>query len=328
VSFANPEVFWFLLLLAPMGLYLYWAHRRAKAELLRIGGAWRGHRLHAVHLLKNFLSAILILATFFLLVAAWSGPSWGRSPVEEPQEGLDIALAVDVSRSMLAADAPPSRLAQAKDVMQVLLSAFPTARFSIVAFTGVAETEAPLTADRTELTHWVDLLGPDVMTAQGSDIEAGVDQALLTVSYSAARHRAIVVLSDGESRDGNAVLAARRAAAAGVAVYTVGVGTLEGGKIPDKDGFLKDNFGFEVQTRRVDSDLRSVAAESGGQFFLASDRAAVRQLQDLLSNLGNPASRGGVALVSVPRYRVFLFLALLTLTGFLVVRVVPWKGVF
>lgn len=328
MSFSNPEVFWFLLLLAPMGLFLYWAHRRAKAELLRIGGAWRGHRLHAVHLLKNFLSAILLLTTFFLLVAAWSGPSWGRSPIEEPQEGLDIAIAVDVSRSMTATDASPSRLAQAKDVMQVLLSAFPSARFSVVAFSGTAVTLTPLTADRAELTRWVDELGPNVMTSSGTDLENGVDEALRTVGYSAARHRAIVVLSDGESRDGNTLLAARRAASASVAVFTVGVGTLEGGKIPDKDGFLKDEFGFQVQTRRVDSDMRTLAVESGGQFFLAEDRAAVRQLQDLLSNLGNPASRGGVSLVAVPRYRLFLFLSLLTLTSFLVVRIVPWKGVF
>ncbi len=328
MSFSNPEVFWFLLFLAPMGLYLFWAHRRSKAELLRIGGAWRGHRLHAVHLLKNFLSAILILATFFLLVTAWSGPSWGRAPVEEPQEGLDIALAVDVSRSMTATDVQPSRLAQASDVVQVLISAFPSARFSLVAFSGTATTLTPLTADRAELTRWVGELGPGVTSSVGSNLETGVDEAVRTVGYSAARHRAAVVFSDGETRDGSVLAAARRAAAEGVAVFTVAVGTLEGGKIPDKDGFLKDSLGFQVQTRRVDTDLKTLAAESGGRFFVAGDRSAVRQLQDLLSNFGNPASRGGVSLVAVPRYRVFLLLALATLTGFMVVRIVPWKGVF
>jgi Ca-activated chloride channel family protein len=328
VSFTNPEVFWFLLLLIPMGLFLYRAHRRSKGELLNIGGAWRGHRLHAVHLLKNFLSAILLLATFALLVAAWSGPSWGREPVEEPQEGLDIALAVDVSRSMTSTDVVPSRLGQAEDVIQVLLSAFPSARFSLVAFAGAPVTLTPLTADRAELSRWVGELGPGVISAAGTDIEAGVDEALRTVSYSAARHRAVIVLSDGEARDGNTLLAARRATAASVAVFSVAVGTVEGGKIPDKDGFLKDDFGFQVETRRVDTDLRTLASESGGQFFVAGDRSSVRQLQDLLSNFGNPASRGGVALVTVPRYRIFLALALLTLTGFLVVRIVPWKGVF
>ena len=328
MSFSNPEVFWFLLLLAPMGLFLFWAHRRSKGELLRIGGAWRGHRLHAVHLLKNFLSAILLLSTFFLLVTAWSGPSWGRAPVEEPQEGLDIALAIDVSRSMTATDVLPSRLAQAEDVIQVVLSAFPSARFSLVAFAGAAVTLTPLTADRTELTRWVGELGPGVLSSTGSDLEAGVDEALRTVSYSAARHRAILVLSDGESRDGNVLLAARHASAMGVAVFTVAVGTLEGGSIPDKDGFLKDSLGFQVQTRRVDTNLKTLAAETGGRFFVAGDRSAVRQLQDLLSNFGNPASRGGVSLVAVPRYRVFLMLAFVTLTGFMVVRIVPWKGVF
>ena len=328
MSFTNPEVFWFLLFLLPMGWFLYRAHRRSKNELLRIGGAWRGHRLHAVHLLKNFLSAILLLTTFVLLVGAWSGPSWGRAPIEEPQEGLDIALAVDVSRSMTATDVTPSRLGQAQDVIQVLLSAFPSARFSLVAFAGAPVTLTPLTADRAELGRWVGELGPGVITSAGTNLETGVEEALRTVSYSAARHRAVVVLSDGEARDGNTLRAARQAADASVAVFCKAVGTTEGGTIPDKDGTLKDDFGFQVRTHRVDTELKTIASESGGQFFTAGDRSSVRQLQDLLSNFGNPASRGGVSLVTVPRYRVFLVLALLTLTGFLVVRVVPWKGVF
>ena len=85
---------------------------------------------------------------------------------------------------------------------------------------------------------------------------------------------------------------------------------------------------FRSQTKRNDGNLRLLASESRGRFFLGADRANQRELQDLLSNLANPASRGGVALETVPRYRVFLFLALVTLSGFLLVRIVPWKGVF
>lgn len=328
MSFSNPEVFWAVLLLIPAGLILYTSHLKGRQELLRIGGVWRGHRLQAVFLLKGFVSGLLLLATFLLLITAWAGPSWGHSPVEEPQDGLDIALAVDVSRSMTATDALPSRLEQAKDVLRVLLAAFPGARFSLVAFEGTAVTLAPLTPDKGVISRWVDELDPSIVSTGGSDLADGLDEALRTVGYSSLHHRVVVFLSDGEARDGNLLAAARRAGAQGIEIFALGFGTSEGSKIPDHDGFLKDELGFPVVTKRTDDSMRMMASESKGRFFLGADRASQRELQDLLSNLGNPASRGGVALETVPRYRVFLFLALLTLSGFLLVRIVPSKGGF
>jgi Ca-activated chloride channel family protein len=328
VSFSNPEVFWTLLALVPAGFILYRSYLQGKRELLQIGGAWRGHRLHSVYLLKGFFSGLLLLATFLLLIAAWAGPSWGRIPVEEPQDGLDIALAVDVSRSMTAKDVLPSRLDQAREVIRTLLSAFPAARFSLVVFEGAAVTLTPLTPDKDVLVRWLDELGPNLVAPPGSNLASGLEEALRTVSYSSLHHHVVVFLSDGEARDGNSLMAARKAASEGIEVFTLGFGTLEGGRIPDKDGFLKDDFGFPVVTKRVDQTLQLLAAETGGKFFLGSDRAGQRQLQDLLSTLGNPASRGGVGLETVPQYRFFLFLALATLTGFLLVRIVPRKGIF
>jgi len=328
VSFSNPEVFWALLLLLPAGLLLYTSHLQGKQELLRIGGAWRGHRLQAVFLLKGFLSALLLLVTFLLLIATWAGPSWGHAPVEEPQDGLDIALAVDVSRSMTATDVQPSRIDQAREAIRLLISAFPAARFSLVAFEGTGVTLTPLTPDKDVLIRWLDELGPNLTTSPGSNLADGLEEALRTVGYSALHHRVVVLLSDGESRDGNLLAAARKAGAMGVEVFALGFGTVEGGKIPDHDGFLKDDFGFPVLTKRNDDNLKILASESKGRFFLGADRSHQRELQDLLSNLSNPASRGGVALESVPRYRIFLLLALISLSGFLLVRIIPWKGVF
>jgi len=328
VSFSTPEVFWALLLLIPAGLILAASYRQGRHELQRLGGAWRGHRLHSVYLLKSFFSGLLLLATLLLMITAWSGPSWGHAPVEEPQDGLDIALAVDVSRSMTAPDAAPSRLAQAREFVRTLVSAFPSARFSLTAFEGTGVTLTPLTADKDELGRWLDELSPDLTTAPGSNLASGLEEALRTVGYSALHHRAVVLLSDGESRDGDVLTSARKASAEGIEVFTVAFGSLEGSKIPDKGGDLKDDFGFPVQTKRVDAGLRLMASETGGRFFVGADRSSPRELHDLLANLGNPASRGGVSLETVPRYRVFLFLALVTLAGFLLVRIIPWRGSF
>jgi Ca-activated chloride channel family protein len=328
VSFANPEVFWALLLLIPAAVLLYGAYHKGRQELLKIGGAWRGHRLHSVYLLKGFFSGLLFLLTYLFLVVAWSGPSWGRAPVEEPQNGLDIALAVDVSRSMTAADVVPSRLDQAREVVRLMVSAFPAARVSLTVFEGEGVTLSPLTPDKDVLGRWIDELSPNLTTAPGSNLASGLEEALRTLGYSSSHHRVVLFFSDGESRDGNLVAAARKAAAQGIEVFTLGFGTVEGAKIPDQKGFLRDDFGFSVQTKLNEANLRTLATESGGRYFDGTNRASQRELQDLLSNLSNPASRGGVTLETVPRYRLFLFLALVTLTAFLLVRIIPWKEGF
>lgn len=328
MSFSNPEVFWSLTALVPAGWWLYVAYGRSRLDLARVAGTWRGQRLQAVYLMKAFFSGLLLLATFALLITAWAGPTWGHSPVEAPQDGLDVALTVDVSRSMTATDVQPSRLGLAKEAIRGLLAAFPGARFSLIAVEGTGVTLAPLSPDKTVLVRWIDELGPSVTTAPGTNLAAGVEEALRSLGFSSQHHRVIVLFSDGEARDGDVLAAGRRAAALGVEVFALAYGSLEGATIPTPDGPLRDEFGFTVQTRRNDAALQVLASESGGRLFVGSERASQREVLDQLSTLGNPASRGGVSLETVPRYRVFLFLALITLTGFLLVRIVPWKGSF
>jgi len=325
MSFRDPEVFYAFFLLLPLGFFLWRAYRRSFQDLTKMGGAWRGHRLEAVFFLKSFVSGVLLLGTVLFLVLAWAGPTWGRSPVEEPQDGLDIALAVDVSRSMTASDTMPSRLEAARESVRQLISAFPSARFSLVAFEGSARTLTPLTPDKDVLDEWVNELSPQILSLGGSNLAAGLNEAVRTVKFSAVHHRAIVVFSDGENRDGNLLNAARAAASQSVVVYTLAYGTSKGATIPDHGGVLRDEFGFPVTTKKVASTLRLLASETGGQAFDGTDRNALRSLQDNLATLGNSASRGGVGLVPISRYRVFLVLALLCLTAGVVVRLIPWK---
>ena len=327
MSFSNPEVFWTLLLLVPAWFILQSSYLKGKVELLRIGGAWRGHELHSVYLLKSFFSGVALVFAFLFLIVAWAGPSWGSLPVEEPQDGLDIALCVDVSRSMTATDVSPSRLDQAREAVSSLLGAFPEARFALVCFEGTGVTLTPLTPDKSVLERWLEELGPSLTSSTGSNLEAGVQEALRTVSFASQRHKAVVLLTDGESLDGNPSAVSRLAAAQGTVVFTVGLGTVEGTNIPSGGGLLKDSFGFPVVTKLNEASLKMLASETGGRYFAGTDRTKLRELQDQLSSLGNPAARGGVKLESVPHFRVFLLLSFFGLVGFLLVRIVPWKGI-
>jgi len=328
MSFTNPEVFWALLVLVPAWWLLSSSYLKGKTELVKIGGAWRGHHLQAVYLLKSFFSGLSLLLALTFLVIAWAGPTWGNTPVEEPQDGLDIALCVDISRSMTATDVLPTRLEAAREAIRSLLNAFPEARFSVVAFKGEGRTLTPLTPDKTVLERWIDELRPEWSTFPGTNLQSGVEEGLRTVDFPSPRHKAILVFSDGEALEGNASAVARLAASRGIQVTTIGLGTKSGAKIPLGSEFVKDAFGFEVLSRLTPGPLQVLAVESGGKYYENADRTSMRELQDHLSLLGNPASRGGVKLEVVPQFRVFLLLGLASLAAFLLVRIVPWRGGF
>ncbi len=271
---------------------------------------------------------LALLLTLTFLILAWAGPTWGSLPVEEPQDGLDIAICVDISRSMLAADVTPSRLEKAREAIRSLFNAFPEARFSVVAFKGEGRTLTPLTPDKTVLERWLEELRPEWSTIPGTNLQSGVEEGLRTVDFPSPRHKAILVFSDGEALEGNVSVVARLAASRGIQISTIGLGTTQGARIPSENAFVKDPFGFEVTSRLTPGPLKVLAVESGGRYYSGTERPAMRELQDQLALLGNPASRGGVKLEAVPQFRVFLLLALLSLSAFLLVRIVPWRGGF
>lgn len=329
MSFANPEVFFLLLFLPLAALRLFQSYRKGRVELQKIGGLWRGHRLDSIYLLKSFFSGSFLILSFFFLIVALSGPAWGTAPVEESQEGLDVAVTLDISRSMLAQDVKPNRLVQAKEGIKQLLQAFPSARFSLVVFKGGALTLVPLTPDTVLLERTLADTGPDSFKmTPGTNLESALREALRSLDYPTSRHKVAVLFSDGEGRDGDLVAASRSLLKSGLKVFCFGVGTPEGATVPNGEGALTDDFGFTVQSRLNEGALRTAAQETGGRYYPDISRASLRDLQGQMTSLANPASRGGVRLEPVQRFRFFLFLALAGLFGFVMIRIIPWKGIF
>lgn len=329
MSFANPEIFFLLLLLPLASWKLYQSYRKGRVELQKIGGLWRGHRLDAIYLLKSFFSGAFLILAFFFLIVALAGPSWGTAPVEESQEGLDIAVTLDISRSMLAQDVKPNRLAQAKDGIRQLLQAFPSARFSLVVFKGGALTLVPLTPDTVMLDRLLTEANPDLYhLASGTNLESALREAQRSLDYPTSRHKVAVLFSDGETRDGDLLAASRTLQKQGLKVFCFGLGTPEGASIPNGETSMTDDFGFTVQTRLNEGALKTAAQETGGRYYPGLSRANLRDLQGQMTSLANPASRGGVRVEPVQRFRFFLFLALASLFGFVLIRIIPWKGIF
>lgn len=287
--FAYPAVLW-LLLLIPFVVLLYGvaAHRRRR-RLARFGelDTLRGlmpdySRGRAI--LKLIL---LLLALFFLIIAA-SRPQFGSKLKEEKVEGIEMMLVVDVSNSMLAEDFEPSRLERTKYAIGKLFEGLRQDRVGLVVFAGEAKVQLPITTDYRMARAFTKRISPSLVSVQGTDLAQAI--SLATISFSSTtgenRSRAIILITDGEGHDGDVMAAAEQAAAEGIRIYTIGIGTPEGAPIQIDGEFLKDENGDMVVTKLDEQTLEAIARTTDGVYVRASKQdlgldEVVREINNL-----------------------------------------------
>lgn len=270
LTFASPAWFFALLILPVVaGLYA-WAWKRNDALIAKVVAVrLRSQLAGAVSRGRRLFKAVLILLVLALAVVAMAQPQWGYVEREVKQRGRDIILAVDTSRSMLATDVSPTRLARAKLVAQDLLKLVQGDRVGLIAFAGSAFLQAPLTLDQSAVLTSLDELDTTVIPKGGTNIAAAIRDAEEAFGKGEGQTRALVILTDGEELDADGIAAAKKAAAEGVRIFTVGIGSGEGSLIPVKreDGssdFVRDTSGKPVQSRLDETRLREIAEASGG----------------------------------------------------------------
>lgn len=312
-------------------LIRYAARRRKVAKLLAEGRLLErlgGSGLSRVPI-ERF--ALLVPAAIALGIAA-SGPQWGLQATEGGSSSVNVVLAVDISKSMLARDVAPNRLERERLVVRRLLRDLRDARIGMVVFAGRAYILAPLTNDQSALQLFVDALDPDIVSQGGSSLGSAILQAasLARGPEGAAGERAVVLITDGEAHESidEITEAAERAGRARVKIFTVGVGTERGAPVPEIDpeskrilGYKKDPLGATVVSRRNTELLQRISQITNGKFYdvaaTGSTAALVRDLRNLERSPG--ASEEGLE----PRDQTVWFIAialLLLLIDFLLAR--------
>lgn len=271
MSWAAPELL-LLLWAAPLLLLGLWLALRARRRVLgRLGplvdqlSSEGSGRLHRRRLL-------LLLGALVLGVVALAGPRWGYRWEELKREGLAVVVVLDVSSSMAATDVSPSRMERARRKVLDLADMLAGDRVGLVLFAGGAYPRMPLTLDYDALRTIARDSDTTTITAQGSDIGAAIDAAVrLLGGKEGEADQAILLISDGEDQVGDAVAAAERAAASGVHIYALGVGTPDGAPIPlAEGGFKKDRSGGVVLSRLDEDTLKAVARAGSGAYARAS----------------------------------------------------------
>jgi len=279
LTFAHPAWLNLLWLLPPVILLFWWAEQRRRALIGRIvAPKLRALLAGNTSPARRWFRNACVLGALGLLAVALAGPRLGYDTLEVPHKGRDVLIAMDVSRSMLATDVAPTRLQRAKLLVEDLVSELGGDRLGLVAFAGSAFLQAPLTLDHGAVLAAVDELDTDLIPKGGSNLAAAIRTCEEAFGKAEGFSRAIVIVSDGEELDADGLEAARQAAANGIRIFTVGVGSKEGSEIPLGPGeFVRDASGKIVQSRLDASRMTEIAEITGG-FYVPLDEDAARRL--------------------------------------------------
>jgi Ca-activated chloride channel homolog len=273
MRFEHPNLLWLLLFLPPALALFFWFALRSRQKLLTQFIEARLLTQLTVGVSPTRLKmrfAFLILAVAFLIIAL-ARPQYGFDMQEVEQRGLDIVVAVDTSKSMLATDIAPNRLERAKLAALELMQRASSDRMGLVAFAGDAFLECPLTIDNTAFQQSVQALDVNSIPQGGTAIAAAIHTAA-TAFKENGHYKTLVLFTDGEDNDTGALEAAQAAAKDGLKIFTVGIGTAAGDliRITDANGnsdFVRDENGNVVKSHLNEKLLQDIAAATGG-FYL------------------------------------------------------------
>src|SRR5665213_1688499 len=276
MRFAQPHFLWVLLAVLPAVAVLFAWSWRVKQKLMRqfIHARLLSSLTVGVSAARQKLRLVLLLAAVLGVFLALARPQWGFAWEEARQQGLDILVAIDTSRSMLAQDVLPNRLQKAKLAAFDLMQQAKSDRLGIVAFAGTAFLQSPLTLDDQAFRQGIDALTVGIIPQGGTSLSSAIRTAMDSFEKGNDNHKVLVLFTDGEDHDADTdtLGAAKEAAKDGMRIFTVGVGTPEGEllRVTDDKGvtsFVKDEDGNVVKSHLNQTLLQQIATETGG-FYL------------------------------------------------------------
>ena len=292
MNFGAPNWLWALAVLPLLVLLYARAERRSAIKLREFVSPRLLPQLAGnVDRARRAIRFAFVLFALALAIIALAKPRWGYTYEDVKRRGLDLLFAVDTSRSMLSNDVAPNRLERVKLAAQDLITELQGDRAGLIAFAGRAFLQAPLTIDYDAAVESINDLDTKTIPEGGTNISEAIALATQTFGKSAMGNRALIIFTDGEELSGDAVTEAKKAADAGVKIFTVGVGTAQGSLIPvegqGEAGFVKDAKGQVVKSKLDENRLREIAQATGGIYLhLESGPQTMRQLYaDGLSKL-------------------------------------------
>ena len=271
---SQPQYMWLLLLVPVFYLVQFAVLELRQRRIRRFGDVTLVNALMPSYAKgKVWVRLTFFVLAFSMLVVAISRPQRGSKLKEHELFGAEVVIALDVSNSMLAQDYTPNRLERAKLAISKVSGKLDGDRLGLIIFAGEPYVQIPLTRDYISAKMFLNAISAGSVPVQGTSIGSAIEMAIRSFSDESDKSRAIVVITDGENHEDDAVAAAKMAADNGIRVFTIGVGSQEGTMIPLPDGtYIRDEDGKEVVTKLDNVTLAKIAEAGKGMYIQAGNK--------------------------------------------------------
>ena len=289
-KFANPEYLYLLLLvLVLVGIFVAMRIIR-KRNIEKFGNPdMLKNLMPDVSIYRPYIKFCILLTVIVLIIFMMARPQFGSKRETVKQQGIEVMIALDVSNSMLADDIAPNRLEKAKRILSQLVDGMTNDKIGLVVFAGDAFIQLPITSDYVSAKMFMSSITPNLVARQGTAIGAAIDLSVRSFpSEKEGVSRAIIVITDGENHEDDAVGAARAAAEKGIVVHVIGMGTTSGVPIPipGTSNFMKDRQGNIVITKLNEQMCQEIAQAGNGIYVRADNtNTALKIITDELRKI-------------------------------------------
>lgn len=268
---------------------------------------------------KRLWKSILFIQAFAFLIIGMINPQIGTKLEEVKRKGADLMICLDVSNSMKAEDLQPNRLEKSKQALSKLIDKLEGDRIGIIVFGGEAYVQLPITTDYSAAKLFLESINTDLIPTQGTDIGKAIDMAMTSFGKDEGKNKAIVIITDGENHDQDAITAAERAVEKGVTIHTIGMGSADGAPIPIykgnvREGFKKDKEGNTVVTKLNEPMLKELALAGNGVYVRATNSdAGLNNILDAIDKLEKKQFESKMYSDYEDRFQWFVSIALVIL---------------
>ena len=287
--FANPDFLYLLLILPVLIVFYIYAFIAKKKAIRKYGDPQLISQLMPeVSSKRQHLKFWLMFTAISIAIFIIAGPQFGSKLETVKREGIEIMVCLDVSNSMLAEDITPNRLEKAKQMLSRMTDGFSDDKVGLIVFAGDAFTQLPITSDYISAKMFLSSINPSMVSSQGTAIGAAINLALRSFTPNETSSKTILLITDGENHEDDAVKAAQSAISKGIKVNVIGIGSPQGAPIPigGTNNFMKDKEGNVVVTHLNEQMCQEIAAAGQGIYVRADNtNSALRTLQSELEKL-------------------------------------------
>ncbi len=315
--FAHPDFLYLLFLLPALVAFYVYAMIVKKKAIKKYGNpTLLAELMPEVSTKRQHLKFWLLFGAITMVIFIIAGPQFGSKLETVKRQGVEIMVCLDVSNSMLAEDVSPNRLDKAKQMLSRLTDGFTNDKVGLIVFAGDAFTQLPITSDYISAKMFLSSINPSMVSTQGTAIGAAINLAARSFTPDETTDKAIILITDGENHEDDAIGAAKAASEKGIHVNIVGMGDPKGSPIPiqGSNNYMKDKDGNVVITKLNEQMGQEIAAAGNGMYVRADNtNSALKALQKEIEKMNKTELDSKVYSEYDEQFQIFAWIALLLL---------------